>query len=58
MTSSEQTVQCPICGNPYKVYAWFAGDQSACPDCIRTAEIGKKCDRMIEDIKRHLSGQD
>jgi len=30
---SEQTVKCPICGNPYKVYTHFAGDQSACPKC-------------------------
>lgn len=31
--SSEQTVKCPICGRPYKVCAFYAGDQSACPKC-------------------------
>ena len=30
---SEQTVKCPICGEPYVVYAFKAGDQSACPEC-------------------------
>ncbi len=30
---SEQTVKCPICGEPYKVYPFYAGDQSACPKC-------------------------
>ena len=34
----EQTVKCPICGDPYKVYPYFAGDQSACPDCRAKAE--------------------
>jgi transposase-like protein len=33
----EQTMKCPICGDPYKVYAFYAGDQSACPDCQRKA---------------------
>ncbi len=33
----ETTVKCKICGKPYKVYAFFVGDQSACPDCIREA---------------------
>lgn len=33
----EQTVKCPICGDPYKTYAHMAGDQSACPQCIAKA---------------------
>lgn len=33
-----RTVKCPICGEPYKVYPYFAGDQSACPPCRRKAE--------------------
>jgi transposase-like protein len=33
----EQTIKCPICGEPYKVYSHMAGDQSACPDCQRKA---------------------
>ena len=32
------TVQCPICGRPYKWYAWTTIDQSACPKCVREAE--------------------
>ena len=35
--SEEQTVKCPICGEPYKVYMFYAGDQSAFPDCVRKA---------------------
>lgn len=44
---TEQTVKCPICGEPYKFYAMMVGDQSACPDCIRKAE--KK--RGVWDIR-------
>ena len=36
---SEQTVKCPICGQPYKVYMYYAGDQSACPTCRLKAKI-------------------
>lgn len=35
---NEQTLKCPICGKPYKVYAFYAGDQSACQECVRKAE--------------------
>ena len=34
----EKTVKCPICGEPYKVWAYYAGDQSACPKCRAQAE--------------------
>jgi hypothetical protein len=40
---SEKTVQCPICGAPYKVYTFSAADQSACPRCVSAAS-GKACD--------------
>lgn len=33
----ERTVACPICGEPYKVFAMTVADQSACPDCVRKA---------------------
>ncbi len=56
MSTSEQTKQCPICGISYKVYAWFAGDQSACPDCIRKAERSAKCDKIIELARKHVRG--
>ena len=36
--SNEITKACPICKEPYKVYAFYAGDQSACPDCVKKAE--------------------
>lgn len=28
-----QTVECPICGDPYVAYSHYVGDQSACPKC-------------------------
>jgi len=36
--STEQTVKCPICGNPYKFYSFYGGDQSACLACREKAE--------------------
>lgn len=36
--SQERTIQCPICGKPYKVYPFTTADQSACPSCVREAE--------------------
>lgn len=38
MSLSEQTVKCPLCSNPYKTYAFYAGDQSACSKCVKKAE--------------------
>lgn len=34
----DKTVKCSICGKPYKFMAFYAGDQSACPACVREAE--------------------
>lgn len=28
--AEDKAVKCPICGKPYKVYMFMAGDQSAC----------------------------
>lgn len=36
---TEETIKCPICGKPYKVYTFSAGDQSACPKCVRQAAV-------------------
>jgi len=36
--NGETTVACKICGQPYKVYNMYAGDQSACPSCRAKAE--------------------
>ena len=33
-----RTVKCKVCGEPYKVYAFSAADQSACPTCVQRAE--------------------
>lgn len=35
---TEKTIKCPICGKPYKFYAFYAGDQSVCPKCVAEAE--------------------
>lgn len=37
MSLTERTIKCPICGKPYKVYAFSAADQSACPSCVTAA---------------------
>ena len=42
------TVKCPICGRPYKVYAFKAGDQSACPKCVSEAEGGPLMGRITK----------
>jgi hypothetical protein len=34
---TEKTVKCPICEQPYVVYPYYAGDQSACPACRKKA---------------------
>lgn len=36
--SLERVIKCPICGQPYKFFPYFAGDQSACPKCVKKAE--------------------
>ena len=40
--TEEQTVKCPVCGKPYVTYMYYAGDQSACPDCRAKARKGGK----------------
>lgn len=37
----EQTVKCPVCGDPYKIYPDITNDQSACPSCIAEASTKK-----------------
>ena len=44
---SEQTVKCPICGSPYKVYMYYAGDQSACPRCRVEAQNNDLIDTIM-----------
>lgn len=36
--NEEKTVKCPICGALYKLRP-VVGDQSACPKCVREADI-------------------
>lgn len=42
--STEKTVKCPLCGEPYMIYMYYAGDQSACPSCRQKAKknMGQK----------------
>ena len=44
--SLDRTVKCPICGDPYKFYAFSAADQSACGDCERKAEAKERQGRF------------
>ena len=57
MSMTEWTEKCPICGDPYKRYAFYAGDQSACPDCIRKAEQKrtKRYDAEVEKAVERLT---
>ena len=50
MSTTERTVRCGICGDPYKVYLYYAGDQSACPACVKKAE-----DKMRKDREADIS---
>jgi endogenous inhibitor of DNA gyrase (YacG/DUF329 family) len=52
MSITEQTVKCPVCGRPYKFYAFMAGDQSACPACVKAAESAVKAPDTPEQIRR------
>ena len=36
--SLDKTIKCPICGEPYIFYAFYAGDQTACPKCRQKAK--------------------
>lgn len=40
-SSGGWVVRCQFCGKLYKFYAFYAGDQSACPSCRREAEENK-----------------
>jgi hypothetical protein len=33
MSDQERTIACPICGEPYVLYPFRSGDQSACGKC-------------------------
>ena len=35
--NESKTVKCPICGEPYIIMMFYAGDQSACPRCRERA---------------------
>ncbi len=49
----EQTVKCPICGEPYKIYSHTTADQSACPDCVAKAERKRNWLRMRRRIREY-----
>lgn len=34
---NSHTVKCPICGEPYTIMPYYAGDQSACTNCVDRA---------------------
>lgn len=46
---NEKTVKCPICGEPYKVYPFYVGDQSACSKCVNKAEANTMVKRTYEE---------
>ena len=46
------TIKCPICGRPYKWYAYYAGDQSACSSCRAEAEEAVRRPDTPEQIRK------
>jgi endogenous inhibitor of DNA gyrase (YacG/DUF329 family) len=50
------TIRCPICGEPYVFYSYYAGDQSACPECRRKAreKERKERDYLPSNIERRV----
>ena len=44
----KQTIKCPICGEPYNVYPYMVGGQSACPECRRKADQKDQNKRQYE----------
>lgn len=61
MSMTEQTVKCPICGRPYKVYSHYAGDQSACSSCraeaSKNASVPESWRRFPVWPDQHIRGQ-
>lgn len=51
---SEQTVKCPICGEPYVFYSHYAGDQSACPGCRAKARRRTNWERHAVSLGKGL----
>lgn len=47
----EQTIKCKICGKQYKVYSHTVADQSACPECIRRAEMMRPAKPTIQQME-------
>lgn len=37
MSAEPSVTKCGFCGRLYKFYPFYAGDQSACPACVREA---------------------
>lgn len=61
MSILEQTVKCPICGEPYKIYPFMSGDQSACPSCRERAEENMRKGRgpdkkWTRGLTNHIQG--
>ncbi len=48
----DETVKCRICGKPYKFFVFYAGDQSACPDCRSAAKRGIERESSPDEDRR------
>lgn len=46
------TAKCKICGRAYVIYSFYAGDQSACPQCRDEARRAVKREDTPEQIRR------
>lgn len=45
MLDDGKVVKCPICGGPYRIYSYYAGDQSTCPKCQKEADKNMDLDK-------------
>jgi len=52
MTFTERTVECPLCGNHYKIYVYRQEDLYSCPKCRRVPEVQPTRPQVVEEISK------
>lgn len=55
MSIEMQIIPCKVCGKPYRVYAFYAGDQTACSDCQNMAQFNEQVGRVPEHVQKYKS---
>jgi len=52
----EQVAKCPICGEPYMIYMYYAVNQSACPECLAKARAKMSKGNVVVDKEPYWIG--